>query len=87
MALERFRRKLWALTDVCWRIDGPNGLEHFWGPMMVSLRGALFPKEVILLAVFFCFRCAVSYRKLENILEGRGMPNHTGMHRRLLILQ
>jgi hypothetical protein len=35
MALARFRRKLWALADVCWRIDGPNGLEHFEGHMMV----------------------------------------------------
>ena len=40
---------------------------------MISFKGAQFPKEVILFAVFFYVRCAVSYRDLEKILAERGV--------------
>ena len=35
---------------------------------MISFKGARFPREVILFAVFFCVRYTVSYRDLEEIL-------------------
>jgi len=40
---------------------------------MVSFKGAQFPKDVILHAVFFYVRYAVSYRDLEEILAERGV--------------
>lgn len=39
---------------------------------MISFRSAQFPKHVILHAVFFYVRYAVSYRDLEEILSERG---------------
>ena len=35
---------------------------------MISFKGAHFPKEVILYAVFFYVRYGVSYRDLEEIM-------------------
>jgi putative transposase len=40
---------------------------------MVSFKGAQFPKEVILFAVFFYVRYTVSYRDLEEIMAERGV--------------
>ncbi len=40
---------------------------------MISFKGAHFPKEIILYAVFFYVRYAVSYRDLEEILAERGV--------------
>ncbi|WP_241560088.1 IS6 family transposase [Solirhodobacter olei] len=39
---------------------------------MIEFKGAHYPKSVILQAVFFCLRYAVSYRDLEEILAERG---------------
>jgi hypothetical protein len=36
---------------------------------MISFKGAHFPKDVILYAVFFYVRYGVSYRDLEEIME------------------
>jgi len=41
--------------------------------IMVSFKGAQFPKDVILYAVFFYVRYGVSYRDLEEIMEERGV--------------
>ena len=38
---------------------------------MISFKGAHFPKDVILYAVFFYVRYSVSYRDLEEIMEER----------------
>jgi len=40
--------------------------------MAISFKGAHFPKDVILFAVFFYVRYGVSYRDLEEILAERG---------------
>jgi len=40
---------------------------------MISFKGAHFPKDVILYAVFFYVRYGVSYRDLEEIMEERGV--------------
>ena len=44
---------------------------------MISFKGAQFPKDVILHAVYFNLRYGVSYRDLEEILAERGVDvNH-----------
>jgi putative transposase len=49
---------------------------------MISLPGTHFPKDVILHAVFFYLRYAVSYRDLEEILEERGVTvDHATLNR------
>ena len=40
---------------------------------MISFKGAHFPKDVILYAVFFSVRYDVSYRDLEEIMEEHGV--------------
>lgn len=40
---------------------------------MISFKGAQFPKEVILFAVFSYVRYTVSYRDLEEIMAERGV--------------
>ena len=40
---------------------------------MISFKGAHFPNDVILYAVFFYVRYGVSYRDLEEIMEERGV--------------
>ena len=40
---------------------------------MIDFKGAHFPKDVILYAVFFYVRYAVSYRDLEEIMEEKGV--------------
>jgi putative transposase len=41
--------------------------------VMISFKGAQFPKEVILFAVFFCLRYTVSYRDLKEIMAKRSL--------------
>lgn len=49
---------------------------------MVSFKGAQFPKEVILHALFFYLRYAVSYRDLQEILAERGVHvDHATLNR------
>ena len=49
---------------------------------MISFKGAHFPKDIILHAVFFYVRYAVSYRDLEEILEERGVKDdHATLNR------
>ena len=38
---------------------------------MIDFKGSQYPKDVILYAVFFYVRYAVSYRDLEEIMEER----------------
>ena len=40
--------------------------------MMISFKGSHYPKDVILYAVFFYVRYAVSYRDLEEIPDPLG---------------
>lgn len=39
--------------------------------MAVSFKGAHFPKDIILNAVFFYLRSRVSYRDLEEMISAR----------------
>ena len=49
---------------------------------MVSFKGAHHPKSVILYAVYFYVRFAVSYRDLEEIMAERGVDvDHTTLNR------
>jgi putative transposase len=49
---------------------------------MVSFKGTHFPKDVILYAVYFYVRYAVSYRDLEDILAERGVKvDHATLNR------
>jgi putative transposase len=41
--------------------------------MLTSFKGAQFPKDVILFAVFFYVRQTVSYRDLDEIMAERGI--------------
>ena len=52
------------------------------GLAMVSFKGAQYPKDVILFAVFFYVRYGVSYRDLEEIMGERGVQvDHTTLNR------
>jgi putative transposase len=49
---------------------------------MISFKGTQFPRDVILFAVFFYVRYAVSYRDLEEILSERGVQvDHATLNR------
>ncbi|WP_170432380.1 MULTISPECIES: IS6 family transposase [Ruegeria] len=49
---------------------------------MISFKGAQYPKDVILFAVFFYVRFGVSYRDLEEIMLERGVTvDHTTLNR------
>ena len=49
---------------------------------MVDFKGAHYPKDVILYAVFFYVRYAVSYRDLEEIMAERGVSvDHATLNR------
>jgi putative transposase len=49
---------------------------------VIEFRGVQFPKSVILHAVFFYVRYAVSYRDLEEILAERGVRvDHATLNR------
>lgn len=50
--------------------------------MAISFKGAHFPKDVILFAVFFYLRYGVSYRDLEEIMAERGVAiDHATLNR------
>lgn len=50
--------------------------------MAISFKGAHYPKEVILHAVFFYLRYGVSYRDLEEIMAERGVDlDHATLNR------
>ena len=50
--------------------------------MTIDFKGAHYPKDVILHAVFFYVRYAVSYRDLEEILAERGVKvDHVTLNR------
>ena len=50
--------------------------------MTISFKGAHFPKDVILHAVFFYLRYGVSYRDLEDIMAERGVRvDHATLNR------
>ena len=49
---------------------------------MISFKGAHFPKDIILYAVFFYVRYGVSYRDLEEIMMERGIKvDHATLNR------
>jgi len=49
---------------------------------MINFKGSQYPKDVILYAVFFYVRYAVSYRDLEEIMEERGVDvDHATVNR------
>ncbi|TWI89963.1 putative transposase, partial [Gemmobacter caeni] len=49
---------------------------------MIEFKGVHYPKSVILHAVFFYLRYAVSYRDLEEILAERGVKvDHATLNR------
>ncbi|KMK82232.1 IS6 family transposase, partial [Brucella abortus] len=50
--------------------------------MAIDFKGAHFPKNVILYAVFFYVRYPVSYRDLQEILAERGIEvDHATLNR------
>jgi putative transposase len=50
--------------------------------LMISFKGAHFPKEIILYVIFFYVRYSVSYRDLEEIMEERGVKvDHATLNR------
>ena len=49
---------------------------------MINFKGNHYPKDVILYAVFFYVRYAVSYRDLEEIMAERGVEvDHATLNR------
>ena len=49
---------------------------------MIDFKGNHYPREVVLHAVFFYLRYAVSYRDLEEILQERGVDvDHATLNR------
>ena len=49
---------------------------------MISLKGKYYPKDVILFAVFFYVRYAVSYHDLKEIMAERGVDvDHATLNR------
>lgn len=49
---------------------------------MINFKGSHYPKDVILYAVFFYVRYAISYRDLEEIIEERGVDvDHAMLNR------
>ena len=49
---------------------------------MINFRGAHYPKDAILYAVYFYVRYGISYRDLEEILEERGVHvDHSTLNR------
>ena len=48
---------------------------------MINFKGSHYPKDVILYAVYFYVRYAVSYRDLEEIMAERGVEvDHTTLN-------
>ena len=60
------------------RMIGNSSSDRF----MISFKGKHYPKDVILFAVFFYVRYAVSYHDLEEIMKERGVDaDHATLHR------
>ena len=53
---------------------------------MVDFKGAHYPKDAILYAVFFYVRYAVSYRDLEEIMARGVLPSSNSVKLRKLSL-
>jgi putative transposase len=52
---------------------------------MINIKGMHYPKDIILFAVFFYVRYGVSYRDLEDIMQGRGVNvDHATLNRRVV---
>ncbi len=50
--------------------------------MSIDFKGSHYPKDVILYAVFFYVRYAISYRDLEEIIAERGVQvDHATLNR------
>lgn len=50
--------------------------------MAIDFKGSQYPKNVILYAVFFYVRYAVSYRDLEEVVAERGVEvDHATLNR------
>lgn len=55
--------------------------------LLLSFKGAQFPKHVILHVIFFYVRYGVSYRDLEEILSDRGVHiDHGALNRRAVLI-
>ena len=53
---------------------------------MIDFKGSHYPKDVILYAVFFYARYAVSYRDLEEIMAERGVVvDHATLNRWMVL--
>ena len=52
---------------------------------MISFKGAHFPKDILLYAVFFYVRYGVSYRDLEELMAERGVKVDHSTHNRWVI--
>lgn len=73
----------WVLSQNLsgWAIIANLGIKNPDDPF----KGTHYPKDVILYAVFFYVRYAVSYRDLEDILEERGVSvDHATLNRWLI---
>ncbi len=54
---------------------------------MIDFKGAHYPKDVILFAVWFYVRFPVSYRDLEEIMAERGVEvDHATLNRWVALL-
>src|SRR5665811_2362253 len=63
-------------------MDATTSLIATGNEPMISFKGAHFPNDVILYAVFFYVRYGVSYRDLEEIMEERGVKvDHATLNR------
>lgn len=50
--------------------------------LMIDLKDSHYPKDVVLYAVFFYVRYAVSYRDLEEVMAERGVAvDHATLNR------
>jgi hypothetical protein len=69
---------LWALGE---RRSTPASTP-VGGHLLISFKGAHFPKDIILFAVFFYVSYTVSYRDLEEIMAERGVSvDHATLNR------
>jgi hypothetical protein len=62
--------------------SGPTMSSRLSFPIMVDFKGSHYPKQLILYAVFFYVRYAISYRDLEEIMAERGVAvDHATLNR------
>lgn len=63
----------------------PFEFEGEYQNVTIDFKGSHYPKDVILYAVFFYVRYAVSYRVLEEIMEERSVQvDHATLNRRVV---